>query len=254
MPIVAFRIGADPFYTYSLSVALGLLTGALWLAVETRRRWRGERSVELLAWALVPAVVGGRLSYLLAQGLGDAPFPRSLQTPWGEGLTFPGALVGGALGLAVFAALRRRPCLELLGLLAPGLALGQALGWLGAAAHGASAGVAMPTSGWAPHLRDLYGVILPRFPLQYVACGLSLATWAVMVLGRLRGGQRVACYATLTGWGLAGLLAWRDGRQALLGGLSAEQMGYLGLGVAGLVVVAAGRRRLARRAVLQDSG
>lgn len=236
MPLVAFRVGNAPFYTYTLLLDAGLLLAVASLALEGRRRgWSGLQTLETLAWALVPALLAGRLAYLAGLGL------LSLQPqPWGEGLSFAGALAGGALGLAALSALRRRPLATLVGAVVPGLALGQALGWLGAAAHGASAGVALPPAvWWAPHLRDIYGIELTRFPLQYLAAALSLATWAIVAHSRLSDAGRVAVYAVLACGGLAALTGQLDQHRPWLASLSLDQVIYLGLALAGLAVLLA---------------
>ena len=64
---MAFRIGSEPVYTYSLYVAAGLVAAALWLAVEAQRRgWRAVEAFEILVWALLPGLACGRLAYVLA--------------------------------------------------------------------------------------------------------------------------------------------------------------------------------------------
>ncbi len=238
MSLVAFRLGSAPFYTYTLLVDLGLLVAVTGLALEGHRRgWHPAETIEVLAWALVPALLAGRLAYIVGQGLWPAQ-------PWGEGLSFAGALPGGALGLAVLAALRRRSYWSLVGALAPGLALGQALGWLGAAAHGASAGVALPpVTAWAPRLRDIYGIVLPRFPLQYLAAALSLVAFAVVAPRQLGDARRAAAYALLTGGGLAALAGQADRFQPWLAGLSLDQALYLAFALAGLATLLASLRQ-----------
>ncbi len=250
MPIVAFRIGAQPFFTYSLFVAAGLLAAALSLAFEARRRgWPPAQALELLALTSTGAVVAGRLACMLVLGPDEATGQWPLLHPWGDGLLFPGALAGAALGAALFATWRRRRVLEVAGALLPALALGQAAGWVGAAIHGAWAGVALPMARWAPHLRDLYGVVLPRVPLQHLAAGLSLLTFAVLVRACRSDLQRLVAYAVLTGWGLLALAWLRDGRQPVAAGLSVEQIGCLALGVGGVALVPfALHRRSARPA------
>ncbi len=249
MSLVAFRIGSEPFFTYSLLVILGLFAATALLAVEGRRRgWAGDQVLEVLVWALVPAIVGGRLVYMAAHWADYAAAPWQPFTPWGDGISFPGALSSGALGLAALAAWRRLPYTGLLGAVVPGLALGQAFGWLGAAAHGAWAGLALPAAiRWAPYMRDLYGIILPRFPLQYLAAGLSLVTFALTWGSPRSDSRRIALYALLTGWGLAALAWGQDARQPLVAGLSLEQLGYLAAGLAGLGIALAGKRRPALR-------
>ena len=242
IPLVAWRFGSRPFYTYTLFLDLGLLIAVVGLTAEASRRgWSAAEVLEVLAWALVPGMLAGRAAY--AAGLG---IPLWQWAPWGEGLSFAAALAGGALGLALLALVRRRSYPQLLGAVVPGLALGQALGWLGAAAHGVAAGAAMPTAAWwAPRLRDLYGTELPRFPVQYLAALASLAAWAIMARWRLGDGERAACYAMVVGVSLALLSGRLEQWQPLLGGLSLDQALYAALGLAGLACAAAllaGRR------------
>lgn len=247
IPLVAFRVSSRPFYTYTLLVDLGLLVAAASLVREGKRRgWSAPEVLEVLACGLAPALLAGRAAYALRLGL---PFWQ--MAPWGEGLSFAAALLGGALGLALLALGRRRPYWPLVGAVVPGLALGQALGWLGAAAHGVSAGVPLaPGTWWAPRLRDLYGTELPRFPVQYLAALLSLAIWAGMARLRLGDAGRAACYALGTGWGLALLSGQVERWQPLYMGLSLEQSLYVALGLAGGVALAAAwlRRREGRYA------
>ena len=398
MPVVAWRLGREPLFTYTVLLELGLLVAVVLLHLEARRRgWHSWQVLEVLVWALIPGLAGGRLFYLLGDAIAEAAMPWSARQPWGGGLSLPGALLAGAAGLGLLAALRggvyvlpslfegegegekphgrppngrcecpslvgmpahaqespltltlsppeaqgrtawfaqtvkflrrgttptpspaptavgagkrvnggcwraakppahtpqegtplsraaagkglgdgvapanrgrvREFCnlsaheppgerkrtrppvlahcggawLAVLGAVVPGLALGQALGWLGAAAHGAAAGLPQPPSvWWAPHLRDLYGVIVPRFPLQYLAAVLSVFTWAILSWGRLRSdGERVACYASLTGLGLLALSFGLDRRQPVLAGLSLDQIAWLVIGLAGLAVTA----------------
>lgn len=266
MPVVAWRLGREPLFTYTVLLELGLLVAVALLRLEALRRgWHSRQVLEVLVWALIPGLAGGRLFYLLGDAIAEAAIPWSVWQPWGGGLSLPGALLAGAAGLGLLAALRggayvlpsalegsgvdsfaRVDCgvpahwLAIVGAVVPGLALGQALGWLGAAAHGAAAGLPQPPSAsWAPHLRDLYGVIVPRFPLQYLAAALSVFTWAILKWGRLRSDcERVACYASLTGLGLLALSFSLDGRQPVLAGLSLDQIAWLLIGLAGLAVTA----------------
>ena len=239
MPQVAFRLGAEPVFTITVLMYLGLLSGVFLLAREgLRRGWRRLQALELCAWAIVPAVLGGRAACVLESWLAEPSQWGHWSQPWGDGLSLPGALVAGAAGLAMFAGLRRGLSYwEICGAAVPGLALGQALGWLGAAAHGAWAGVPIsPARPWAPLMRDLYGTVLPRFPLQYLAAALSLGVWA-LIHTRVRSDRgRVACYALVTGWGVGALLFAAERRVAVAAGLSAGQIGYALIGLAGVVL------------------
>jgi prolipoprotein diacylglyceryltransferase len=241
LPLVAWRIGVTPYYTYSLLMSLGLVLATLQLVLQARPRgWSGLHVLTILVCALLPGLAAGRLGYLAASG-----DPALLQ-PWGEGLSLPAALLGGALGLAVLALLRRESPLTLWGAVAPGLALGSACGWLGAAAHGAVAGIALPlTWRWAPRLRDLYGLVLPRLPLQYLACAASLGLWALLTWRIRSDAGRAAAFSLLDGALLALLDLGRATRQPLALGLTADQLAALALGLLGLGVIVAHVRRRA---------
>lgn len=238
MPLVAFRFGSTPLFSYSLFLALGLLFAALDLQLEGRQRgWSAEEPLAVMAWALAPAVLLGRLGYVATQEYDGARHLGLLIQPWGEGYSCPAAIAGGALGLAAFCAWRKHRFMDMAGAIVPGLAFGQALAWFGAAVHGAYAGVALPISyRWAPQMRDLYGYVVPRFPLQLAAGGLCLLLWALLARGVRSGRQRLACYAIVSGLGLAVLDAWREVHLTVFAGLSAEQIGYLALALAGLAL------------------
>ncbi|MGQ9681973.1 MAG: prolipoprotein diacylglyceryl transferase family protein [Anaerolineae bacterium] len=245
--LVAFRIGSEPVYTYSLYMAAGLSAAALWLAVEAQRRgWSAVEAFEMLVWALLPGLVCGRLAYVVATLEGEPLALSLLLHPWGEGVNLPLAVLGGGLGLGLCAALQRRSWFALLGAAAPALALAQTLGWLGAAIHGAHAGIVLRFSTWAPQLRDLYGAVGPRFPLQYLAAVLSLALWLVLAYRPLSDRRRLALYLLISGVGLALLDVGREGRQPVVVALSVEQAAWLLLALAGLALVAPGRRGPAR--------
>lgn len=255
MPLVVFRFGSSPLFSYSLFIALGLLFAVLDLRLEAQRRgWAGEETLAIVVWMLAPAALLGRLGYVATREPDGARHLGLLIRPWGEGFFFPAAIAGGALGLAAFCVWRRRRFMDVAGATTPALAFGQALAWFGAAVHGAQAGVPLPISyHWAPQMRDIYGHVTPRFPLQWIAGGLSLVLWAILVR-RARGGRgRLACYAIVTGLGLAALDIWREARLEVWGGLSTEQIGYLALALAGLALAAAAwRRPTPGRPVLQE--
>ncbi len=252
MPQVAFRLGAEPVFTYTVLVYLGLLTAVLLLAREGwRRGWGRLRVLEMLAWAVVPGVLGGRAAYVLETWLAVPGQVGHLAQPWGDGLSLPGGILAGAGGLAILAAWHGRSFGEFLGAAAPGAALAQAMGWLGAAAHGAQAGLAVvPRPWWAPVMRDLYGQALPRFPLQYLAAVLCLGAWALISWQLRSDWARVACFGLLTGWGICALLWGAEQRSVVWAGLSADQLGYALIGVLGAASALAvpRRRTMLRRA------
>jgi len=91
-----------------------------------------------LIWALIFGVIGARLYHVLTPSIGtveqgkDVAFflthPLEILNIPAGGLGIPGAIVGGLLGLYVFARRRKLVFAALIDIAAPGLALAQAIG------------------------------------------------------------------------------------------------------------------------------
>ena len=204
---ILFRIGSVPFYTYTAALYAGALTALglmLWQAPQ--RGLRRERVTWAAIWSLAGAIIGGRLAHVALHWAAYSAQPAAIWRSWGEGLAFPGALLGGLAALAGYAACRRASFWALADLGALGLAVGQAWGWLGALLHGSQYGRAV-YGGWSWALPDLYGVVLPRYPTQAVALAASLASAATLwaLRRQLRPGGLLALLLLLQGLAL-GLL------------------------------------------------
>lgn len=96
------------------------------------------------------------------------------------GLAMRGALMTGLIALTIYARVRGLRLAHLADAGAIGLCLGQAIGWIGALAHGANYGVASDSL-IALDLPDSYGIYALRFPVQHIEillfAGLFLGLW-----------------------------------------------------------------------------
>ena len=101
------------------------------------------------------------------------------------GLAMRGAFLAGFLALALYARARGLRFGKLADASALGLTIGQAIGWVGALAHGANYGV-VSDSQIALELPDLYGLIAPRFPLQHFEIVLFLGLFVGLLVLALR--------------------------------------------------------------------
>jgi phosphatidylglycerol---prolipoprotein diacylglyceryl transferase len=125
-----------------LLIALGISTGALLAAREANRRYNGS---EIIYDLFLPVIIWGTLSARLwhvltpplssvALGLTTRYYFSHLTdfaALWIGGFGIPGAWIGGTLALAYFARKNGIAFWELADVLAPGLALAQAIGRLG---------------------------------------------------------------------------------------------------------------------------
>ena len=183
--MIAFYLpGGLPIYAYSLSLALGAALGlglSAWGAFQPRESWESSLQSRLDAGLalLAGCLVGARLAYILVH------WEYFRQQPW-EGLQFsrgglawPGALAGGLLALALFAALTRRPFGALADALLPLPALLAAGAWMGCWLDGCAYGLALPRAGGLP-APDEYSLIALRFPVQPLGALASLGIlWAL---------------------------------------------------------------------------
>ena len=127
-----------PLRWYGVLIAVAVITG---LTLSSRlARWRGLDPLlisDLLPALAITAVVAARIYYVAFEWeryrnawtrlFGLIPIPRAFAL-WEGGIAIHGAMVGGVLAVLVFSRLRQQPFWDLLDVLVPSLALGQAIG------------------------------------------------------------------------------------------------------------------------------
>jgi phosphatidylglycerol:prolipoprotein diacylglycerol transferase len=137
----AYGIHIGPLYFryYGMIIMAGAVAGAF---VARHILSKRERDPDLvwdgLIWALIFGVIGARLYHIFtpSQTLLDAGIdtryylthPIDILLTWNGGLGMPGAIIGGVLGLYIFARRRKLSFLDLIDAAAPGIAIGQAIG------------------------------------------------------------------------------------------------------------------------------
>jgi len=125
-----------------LLIALGLATGALLAAREAiKHNYDPEIIYSLFLPLTIWGMIGARLWHILTPPLSSVELGLTTQyyfshltdfvTVWIGGFGIPGAWIGGTLALYYFARKNEFPFWEMADILAPGLALAQAIGRLG---------------------------------------------------------------------------------------------------------------------------
>ncbi len=172
-----------PVYTamIMLGAAAGLL--AAYLFLRTRSRRASALPVFLDAAVIVFAVgwIGARAYHVAAHWDYYTARLDEIAQPGLGGLAMRGALILALVALVIYAAARRISFWYFADAAAIGLALGQAIGWVGALAQGANYGV-VSDSQIAVDLPDLYGLVQPRFPLQYFEIALFVLLFIGLVI------------------------------------------------------------------------
>lgn len=135
-------LGPLIFRWNGLLIMLGVTAGAALAVFRAKRRgYDPEIILDLILPTLVWGMIFARLWHVFTPSLSALQLglttqhylthPLDLLAIWVGGLGFPGALLGGCIALALFCRIYGYNFAELADLLAPSIALGQALGRLG---------------------------------------------------------------------------------------------------------------------------
>jgi prolipoprotein diacylglyceryl transferase len=133
---VIFEVGPFALRWYGLCIALGI-AAATWLTARelNRRGYDGAMALDALFFVVPLGFIGARIyhvitDYDLYDGDPHSFFPGIFEV-WNGGLGIYGAVIGGFLGLLIFARLRGISAWAFADAAAPGLILAQAIGRFG---------------------------------------------------------------------------------------------------------------------------
>lgn len=171
---VALALGPIKIHWYGLMYLFGFI--AAWLLAQWRVRhyhldWSKEQIGDLIFYAALGVIIGGRLGYMLFYSSHQLfTQPWTLLKLWEGGMSFHGGLIGVVIALILFAAKIKKPFLEIGDFVAPLVPLGLAAGRAGNFINGELWG--RPTDvPWA--MIFPYSDGQPRHPSQLYELGLE---------------------------------------------------------------------------------
>ncbi|GFE70649.1 prolipoprotein diacylglyceryl transferase [Chroococcus sp. FPU101] len=127
-PII-FEIGPFVIRWYGLLIAAAVLLGAtLSQYLAKRRKVNPDLLADLAIWLVIGAIPCARLYYVLFEWQEYAQRPRDIIAIWKGGIAIHGAIIGGIIATLIFARIKKISVWQLLDLVVPSLALGQAIG------------------------------------------------------------------------------------------------------------------------------
>jgi len=181
---IAFQLGPLTVHWFGICIAAAFLAG-LWTAA--KRAPQAGVSGELVAdlvvpWLLLGSVLGARTMFVVTYW--NDEFAGK---PWWEifmiqrgGLVFYGGLIGAALAVIIFAAVKKVSVWKLGDILAPSIALGSAFGRIGCLMNGCCYGRACDLP-WAIHFpADHITHGQPVHPTEIYDCLLNLCLYGVL--------------------------------------------------------------------------
>ena len=255
---VMVRVGPFAIRWYAVAYMAGLLGGwryLRYLAARPPRPITAEQIDDLLVWATLGVVIGGRLGYVLFyKPLDYFADPLEIIKVWHGGMSFHGGLLGVIVALIIFTRRLRLNTLavgDLVGTVAPlGLMFGRIANFINGELVGRPAPPDLP---WAMIFPNGPQPIVPRYPSQIFEAGLEgLALLILMhVLWRserlrLRTGTLTGCF--LLGYAAARIFCefFREPDAFLgpvIGQATMGQVLSVPVGLAGIALIAWARRK-----------
>ena len=120
-----------PVYWYGIMIMLGVVVASFVSYREARRRGEDPEHVwQMFPWVLIAGIVGARLGFILVN-LGNPVYSQNLGNVlaiWTGGLSIQGAVIGGAVAVIVYCHRNHLSSFKWGDIIAPGLALAQAIG------------------------------------------------------------------------------------------------------------------------------
>lgn len=132
---IALHFGPVQIHWYGVMYLIGFALA--WLIAHYRIKhlklgWNQDQVADLIFYAALGTIVGGRLGYMLFYGLADwAKHPMQVFKIWEGGMSFHGGLIGVVIGLILFARHYHKNFLDVADFTAPLVPLGLACGRLG---------------------------------------------------------------------------------------------------------------------------
>ena len=136
---IAFTIFGLDVHWYGIIIAFALIC-ALVLAyfIAPMRGFKKDDPFELILWLFPPAIIGARLYFLIFNG---GPWGWDAFKIWDGGIAVYGAIIGGAIGAALYCIFRKRNFFSVADIAAPCVILGQGIGRIGCYFSGCCYGV-----------------------------------------------------------------------------------------------------------------
>jgi phosphatidylglycerol:prolipoprotein diacylglycerol transferase len=183
---VAFQIGFLRVHWYGLMYLVGFV-GAWILAIYRARRpssgWNIPQVNDLIFYAAMGVIVGGRLGYVLFYDFTDfITHPWRVFQVWQGGMSFHGGLIGVGIALLIYSRKFKKNWIDVIDFTAPLVPIGLGAGRLGNFINGelwgrvttAPWGMIFPEGGPQPrHPSQLYELLLEGILLFIIVWGFS---------------------------------------------------------------------------------
>ncbi len=124
---LAFEIFGLQIKWYGIIIATGVLVAVLVACYNAKqKKYSNDFPYEILLWCFPLAIVGARIYYIIFSGQ-SYTFVEAISI-WNGGMAIYGGIIGGLIGLILFAIIRNQNLLKVTDLVAPSLVIAQSIG------------------------------------------------------------------------------------------------------------------------------
>jgi len=238
---LTFNIFGIEISAYGIMIGIGITAGifvAIWLG--KKRGIKSDDIFTLALYAIPLAIVGARIYYVIFSDH-IYTFVEIFQI-WNGGIAILGAVIGGAIGVALYCLIHKKNFFKIADISAPALIIGQAIGRIGCYLNGCCYGIETtdPALQWFPISTQLDGVWhLSTFFYESFWCFLGFALLLFLFKKLHRTGALIFSYFVIYGVGRCIIETWR-GDSLYLAGIKISQLlsGILVIvGIIGLVFI-----------------
>ena len=184
---VLFKIGPFVIYSYGTMLSIAFIMSVLLVFVRARQNGlKEEIIISMSFYVIVAAIIGARFLYVILN------LKKFLNTPFEilmihhGGLVFYGGLLGGVLGSIFYTRQKKLPVAQIFDIIAPYLALGQAIARIGCLLNGCCYGrpISVGTScpGFIFPSDSIAGIQFPEQVLHPTQLYSSIANIGIFLL------------------------------------------------------------------------
>lgn len=179
---ILFQIGGFKIHTYGVFIALGFLTGIILALREARRVGeKPERILDLAFYLIITAIVGSRLLYIIIYYEYFMERPLEMIKVWNGGLIYYGGFIPALLIGIWYVRKNRLSIWKTADIMAPSIAIGQALGRLGCFSAGCCYGKEA-TLPWAVTFSNPDSLARLNVPLHPTQLYSSLNAFSIFLI------------------------------------------------------------------------
>jgi phosphatidylglycerol---prolipoprotein diacylglyceryl transferase len=249
---ILLEFGFIKIFTYGLLVASGFFVAILFASNQAKKEGLDpQKVIDLCFYILVASLLGARLLYVIVEYRFFLEHPLEIIKFWKGGLVYYGGLILGMIVAVLYMKKKEMPLWQVADILAPSIAIGQAIGRWGCFFAGCCYGVKTDVP-WAIVFSDPNSLApqgIPLHPTQIYLSINAVVIFSILVWLRKRksfDGQIIWTYGVLYSIGRFIIEYFRgDDRGYAVASLFSTSQ-FIGIGIFGIsifMLIVMGRKR-----------